>query len=250
MISRRAVLAAPALLLAGRAEAAPLAAVPISRMTTKWWRERHDAKLAELKRTQPGLIWLGDSIIQNFERDGPEPWAHYAPVWQRHYAAYRAVNLGFRGDATSHLLWRTMHGELDNIAPRAAIVLIGANNLGRLHWSAQDSVTGIEAVLGETRRRLPKTRILLLSVLPSDRTPWASETTRAINAELARRHSVPGRVVFQDVTTLFEQGGTLDHQLFYDPKLTPPEPALHPTDIGMAKLATAIAPTVSAMMKG
>jgi lysophospholipase L1-like esterase len=250
MIGRRAILAAPLALLAGEAQAAVLAATPISRMDTKWWRERHEAKLAELSRVQPGLIWLGDSITENFDRDGPEPWAHYQTVWQHYYAPSHSVNLGFKGDATCHLLWRITHGELDGIAPKAAIILIGANNLGHLHWSAADTLLGIDTILHETRKRLPNTRILLLSVLPSDRTPWASQTTIDINQALAHRYPTASGVTFLDVTGLYETHGVLDHSLYYDPKLTPPEPALHPTAVGMEKLAATIEPVLAPMLRG
>jgi lysophospholipase L1-like esterase len=252
-LSRRALLgapmalAAPMLMAAGRA---PLAAVPISRMDTRWWRLRHEAKLAELRTTRPELIWLGDSITENFERDGPEPWARYRPVWERFYAPYRAVNLGFKGDATSHLLWRMQHGELEGIAPRAAVVLIGANNMGRPHWPADETIIGIEAVVAEARRRLPATRLLLLSVLPSDRGPWVDETTAAINAGLAQRFHPGGPATYMDVTGLYRRGGALDRALFYDPLLRPPEPALHPTADGMARLAAAIQPTLAGWLRG
>ncbi len=250
ILSRRALLgtlpAAPLLLAAGKV---PLAATPISRMDTKWWRARHEAKLAELRTARPELIWLGDSITQNFERNGPEPFAQYRPVWDRFTAPYRAVNLGFVGDATSHLLWRMMHGELDGIAPRAAVVLIGANNMGRVHWPADENVTGIEAVVTELRRRLPATKILLISVLPSDRSPWVDQTTVAINAGLAQRFRQGSEAAYVDVTSQFAHGGVLDHSLFYDPLLHPPEPALHPTAAGMTKLCEAIAPTLAGLMR-
>ena len=56
-------------------------------------------------------------------------------------------NLGFSGDATCHLLWRLMNGEVEGQSPRLAVILIGANNMGRLHWPADEDITGIEAVL-------------------------------------------------------------------------------------------------------
>ncbi len=237
-LARRALLAAP-LLAAARL---PLAAVPIGRLETRWWKERHAAKLAELRTARPELIWLGDSITQNFERNGPEPWAFYRPVWERFYGRFRAVNLGFKGDATSHLLWRMEHGELDGIAPRAAVVLIGANNMGRVHWSAEDTLLGIDTVLATLRRRLPATRPLLLSVLPSDRGAWVDETTLAINRGLARREA------FLDVTSVFRPHGVLERGLFYDGMLRPPEPLLHPTAAGMAKLAEAMAPVLDRLL--
>ncbi len=248
-MTRRSLLATPIILIPARANSVSLAATPIARLDTKWWRERHEAKLAELQRVMPDLIWLGDSITQNFERNGPEPWAHYTPIWQQFYGAYRSVNLGFKGDATSHLLWRIIHGELDDIAPRLAIVLIGANNLGRLHWSAADSVTGISTIVAEINRRLPNTRVLLLGLLPSDRSAWASQTTVDINTAMRALYSMGNKNHFLDATTLFMRGFALDLQLYYDPMLNPPEPALHPTAAGMAKLAARIAPLVTDLMK-
>ena len=206
-----------------------------------WWRARHAAKLAELRTFRPDLVWLGDSITQNFERDGPEPWARFATVWQRFYP--NALNLGFKGDATAHLLWRLRNGEIDGIAPKSVVILIGANNLGRLHWSAEDSLVGIEAVVAETQRRLPRARILVIGVLPSDRSVWASETTVRINAGLKLRFG-SGSVGFFDATSLFVRGGVVDRGMFYDPLLSPPEPALHPTAEGMARLAGALAPVL------
>jgi lysophospholipase L1-like esterase len=236
-VSRRALLALP-LVGAGRL---PLAAVPIARLETGWWKARHEAKLVELRAVRPELIWLGDSITQNFERAGPEPWAQYRAVWDRFYGRSRAVNLGFKGDATSHLLWRM---ELDGIAPRSAVVLIGANNMGRVHWSAEDTLVGIETVLGVLRRKLPGVRAVLVSVLPSDRGAWVDETTRAINVGLAQRFGRSDWVRFVDVTSVFRPGGVLERGLYYDGLLRPPEPLLHPTAGGMARLAEAIAPAL------
>ncbi len=245
---RRVLLLAATLLLA--AAAPPPAAIPISRDALPWWHARHEAKLAELQRGPVDLVFLGDSITQDYERAGPQPWLNFAPVWQRFYGDRHALNLGFKGDATAHLLWRIEHGEIDGIAPKAAVILIGANNLGHLHWSAPDTVQGIGAVVSQTRRRLPHTQILLLGVLPSVRSAWISQSTAEINAALAARYGagkVPG-VVYQDVSALFLAGGKVDTSWYFDPKLTPPDPPLHPTPEGMARIAAAIEPTLSAML--
>jgi len=50
------------------------------------------------------------------------------------------VNLGFVGDTTASLLWRIDNGEATGIEPKVAVILIGANNLGHLHWSTDDTV--------------------------------------------------------------------------------------------------------------
>jgi len=225
-----------------------LAAVPISRMDLPGWRARFEAKQTELRTTHPKLIFLGDSITQNWERHGPPDWADYAPVWQRFYGDRDAVNLGFIGDTTASLIWRIRNGELDGISPKVAVVLIGANNLGRVHWSAEDTVAGIDTIIAELHRRLPHTKVLLLGVLPSDRTAWATETTATINRTLAAKYPHAGPVTFLDVGHLFLHDGKLDRSLYYDPKLTPPEAPLHPTAQGMALMAAAMEPTLAALL--
>jgi lysophospholipase L1-like esterase len=229
---------------------APLAATPISRLDTPWWRERHEQKLAELHRGPVDLVFLGDSITQDYEKSGPPAFQDFRPVWDRFYGDRHALNLGFSGDATSHLLWRIEHGEIDGISPKVAIILIGANNLGRLHWSTEDNVAGVDAVVAETRRRLPRTKLLLLGILPSERSSWATETTIATNRALAARYgadAVPG-VTWLDVSRVFERDGKFDRDLFLDPLLTPPQPPLHPSAEGQVRMAAAIEPTLSELL--
>lgn len=237
-LTRRALLAAPIL----AASPLPPAARPIDRLSTKWWRERHEAKLAALRaKPRIDLLLLGDSITENLESTGPEPFRDYRPLWNRFYAPRHAFNLGFKGDSTCHLLWRMHHGELDSLAPKHTVILIGANNMGLVHWPVADNLLGIQTVVAETAKRLPGTKIILVAVLPSDRSPWITESTAALNQALARTYA-SGPVRFHDPTNLFLKSGHLDHTLFYDPLLHPPEPALHPTQEGMARLADSLAP--------
>ncbi len=229
---------------------AVLAATPISRLDLPWWKHRFEAKQHRLHDGPVALVFYGDSITQDWERDGPQAWADFAPIWQRFYGERAAVNLGFTGDTTASLLWRITHGEADGIAPKAAVILIGANNMGRLHWSAGDTVAGIDAVVAALRQRLPHTQLLLLSVLPSDRSDWVSRTTREINADLAGRYA-KGRepnVTWLDVTGVLEHDGKLDRSAFLDPLLTPPDPPLHPTAQAQGRMAAAMEPTLAALL--
>ncbi len=245
----RLLLALSLLVLPGSAIAHTiLAAVPISRMDLPWWRARFEAKQVELREKHPRLIFLGDSITQNWERHGPPDWADYAPAWQRFYGDRDAVDLGFNGDTTASLIWRISNGELAGISPKVAVVLIGANNLGYLHWSAADTVVGIDTIIADLHRRLPHTKVLLLGVLPSERTAWATETTVAINRMLAAKYARSDFVTFLDAGHVLLRDGKLDRALFYDPKLTPPEAPLHPTAQGMALLAAAMEPTLAALL--
>ena len=243
-----AALAPGALLLA--AAAGNPAATPLSRDNLPWWHARHEEKVAAARRGGVELVFLGDSITQDWEEHGPPAWRDFAPVWQRFYGDRHALNLGFKGDTTASLLWRMQHGELDGIAPKAAVVLIGANNNGRVHWSARQTLGGIAAVIAEAHGRLPGAKILLLSVLPSERSAWVDETTAAINAGLAARYGggQDPAVTYLDVTGLFMQGGQLDRAAFLDGELTPPDPLLHPTAQAQARLAAAMEPTLARML--
>lgn len=253
---RPALLLLVGLALAASANMSPaaakvnLAAVPISRMDLHWWRHRFDEKQARLHQGHVSLIFLGDSITQQFEDDGPAAWQDYAPVWQQYFGKYDAVNLGFIGDTTANLLWREMHGELDGIHPKLAIVLIGANNLGYLHWGTAQTLEGIGADVNEIRKRLPQTKILLLGILPSIRSAWTSETTVAVNRALAQRYAQDPMVTFMDVNSLFLKNGKVDPTLFRDPHEKPPRPPLHPSPEGMARICAAIAPTVGRLTGG
>lgn len=248
---QRLVLAAVLLSLCGAAPSPShnvLAATPISRMNLPWWRVRHEAKLEELHSRRVDLVFLGDSITQDYDVGGPPEWRDFATVWQHFYGGRNAVNLGFNGDATSHLLWRIENGEVAGISPKVAVILIGANNLGRLHWPAQDTVAGIDAIVTQLRDRLPNTKLLLLGVLPSERSAWATETTATINKALAARYRRGGDVTFLDVSQVFMKKGRLNTDLYFDPLLTPPAAPLHPTAEGQELMAEAIEPTLAAML--
>ncbi len=228
-----------------------LAATPISRMDLAWWRHRFEQKAAHLRQGHVDLVFYGNSITQDWERHGPPPWLDFAPVWQRFYGDRNAVNLGFVGDTTANLLWRIERGEAQGTSPKVAVILIGANNMGRPHWPAGDTLAGIDRIIAELRQRLPQTKLLLLSVLPSDRSEWVTEATQAVNTGLKARYGgnrTPD-VTYIDLTLLFMQGGTLNHGAFLDPKLKPPEPALHPDAAAQARMAEAIEPTLATLMR-
>jgi lysophospholipase L1-like esterase len=111
-------------------------------------------------------------------------------------------------------------------------------------------VAGIIAVVTEVQRRLPATKILLVGVLPSDRGAPVAQATAEINAALAARYgdgALPS-VTFRDVSAFFIKDGVLDLSLFRDPQQTTPEPALHPSPKGQARLAAALEPTLSALL--
>jgi lysophospholipase L1-like esterase len=231
-------------------DSARLASVPLSRMDLPWWRARFAAKAAEMRdlHGQVDLVFYGDSITQNYELSGPPPWRDFVPVWNRYYGGRHALNLGFIGDATSHLLWRIENGQAAGIHPKAAVVLIGANNFGLLHWPAPQTEAGVAAIIDQLRQRLPGTHILLLGVLPSIRSAWVDSNTAALNHALAQRYRDGTQATFMDLSHLFISNGHVDPSRFMDPRMTPPDPALHPTAQTQAAMAAAIEPTISAWL--
>ncbi len=245
----RAWLVLAALLAAAAGPVNP-AATPLSRDNLPWWHARHAEALARVRQGHVDLVFLGDSITQDWEQHGPPEWKDFAPQWQRFYGDRNAVNLGFKGDTTASLIWRLQHGEVDGIQPKAAVILIGANNNGRVHWSAEQTLGGIAAVIVEVHQKLPATKILLLPVLPSDRSAWVDQTTAEINRGLAARygHGEDPAVTYVDVTGLFMRDGRLDRAAFLDGYLTPPDPLLHPTAQAQARLSEAIEPTLAKLM--
>ena len=226
-----------------------IATQPVSRMDLPWWKHRFEAKQRELAGRRVDLLWIGDSITQDWERTGPEPWRDFAPAWQRYYGDRHAVNLGFKGDSTCHLLWRLQHGELDGVHPRAVVLLIGANNFGHVHTDAAATFAGVRVILDLLHQRLPEARVLLVGVLPSIRSPWVTANTLALNRGLARFAAGNARwISFIDAAPIFEQDGRVVASRYMDPLLSPPDPPLHPTAQSQARLAALIEPTLASLM--
>ena len=158
-----------------------------------WWQPRHEQKLEEKRRlvaagTPPEIVFIGDSITQGWENDGHE-------VWQQHYAPHHALALGFGGDRTENVLWRLQHGEIDGIAPKVAVLMIGTNNTGHRAENPQTTAAGIKRLLDDIRRRLPKTKVLLLAIFargekPDDYLRGLNERVNKIIAGYANGRSV------------------------------------------------------------
>jgi lysophospholipase L1-like esterase len=148
-------------------------------MSVASWNQRHEAYVKRAKEGKCDLLFLGDSIT--------EGWGHNA-VWQKHYSPLNAVNLGIGGDTTENVLWRITNGELEGLAPKAAVVLIGTNNFG-LEGHAPDAVAkGVAAVVQTLRKKLASTRVLLLAIFPRDEKPGTETRNRIkkVNEQIAK----------------------------------------------------------------
>jgi lysophospholipase L1-like esterase len=108
------------------------------------------------RQGDPEILFLGDSITQDWEITG-------RMVWDEYYEG-RALNLGVGGDRTQNVLWRLENGNIDGLSPRVAVVLIGVNNSGRN--TSTEILQGVTAVVAKLREKLPETKILLLGIFP------------------------------------------------------------------------------------
>jgi lysophospholipase L1-like esterase len=217
-----------------------------------WWMTKHNAILARNKQGGVDLVFLGDSITQNYEKHQP-PNQDFLPTWDKFYGDRNAENMGFSGDQTGHLLWRIDNGELDGITPKVAVIMIGTNNTAA-RQSADDTTIGIETVVDRVEEKLPATKILLLGILPTDlpTPPGKAATDAAINQSLASKYAGAAKVTFLDIGSIYLKDGKVDWSLFYDPTLPPlngvKRGPLHPNTVGQRMMAQAIEPTLARLM--
>ena len=185
-----------------------------------------------VKQGHVDLIFVGDSITQGWERDGKE-------VWEKHYGARNAVNVGIDGDRTEHVLWRLDHGNVDGIHPKLAVVMIGANNC-KLRYADQIA-EGMVAVVNKLREKLPETKILLLGILPTGESPNETRDRLARASELAAKVADGKNVFYLDFGKQYlAADGTLPKSLMPD--------GVHPNEQGYRIWAEAMEPTVVKLM--
>jgi len=121
------------------------------------WMKRHQSFNTRVAKGNVDLVFIGDSITQGWEGRGKGVWAKY-------YGKRNTVNLGIGGDRTQHVIWRLDNGNLKDITPKAAVIMIGTNNSG--NNSSKEIADGVEVIVKQIRTKSPKTQILLLGVFP------------------------------------------------------------------------------------
>jgi lysophospholipase L1-like esterase len=194
------------------------------------WMEMHKSFLAQTKKGQIDLLFLGDSITQGWNEN---------TVWQRYYGPRHAANFGIGGDRTQHVLWRIQNGELDGIDPKVTVLMIGTNNLS---GDTPDEIAqGIKTIVAELRNRLPKTQVLLLGVFPRSPKPdSAREQIKTINEKIARLDD-GSHVRFLDIGKAFlNADGTISPEVMPD--------YLHLSTKGYRIWAEAMEPTLWSML--
>lgn len=209
------------------------AVTPVSR-NDSWWMPRHNAVNTRLKEGNGDLLYIGDSITHSFDNVGKA-------VWNKYYAPRNAVNMGFGGDRTQHVLWRLDHSDFSNVKPKLAIIMIGTNNSNGRDNTAEEIADGIIAICQRLRTKLPKTKILLLAIFPRNPRPSAQREKNA-QASLIASQIADGKMIhYLDINDKFlTADGELTRDIMSD--------YLHPGAKGYQMWADAIEPTVAKLL--
>jgi lysophospholipase L1-like esterase len=176
------------------------------------------------------LLFIGDSITAGWAGQGKKAWGEY-------YARRRAVNLGRSGERTQHVLWLLDNLDVDKIAPKLAVVLIGTNNTR--DNTAEEIAEGITRIIARLRKKLPKTQILLMAIFPRglDKTDPQRQIVEKANRMIAKLADGE-RVVYLDLRDRFvKPDGTPTQLLRSD--------SVHIMPDGYRAWAEAIEPAVS-----
>lgn len=210
------------------------AIIPADRSPQNWWLPRHETILKRNALGNVDLIFIGDSITHSWESVGKDVWAQY-------YTPRNAVNMGFSGDRTQHVLWRLDHGEVDGIDPKVAVLMIGTNNSNGNDNTAEEIADGIIAICAKLRQKLPKTKILILGIFPRGPEPSPQREKNA-QASLLASKIADGRIIhYLDFGDKFLQPDkTLTKDIMPD--------YLHLTSKGYRIWAEAIEPKLAELM--
>ena len=229
-----AVLFAFAFVLPASAEEQPLHSAVKPEPREGGWMARHESFNKRVAQGNVDLIFIGDSITQGWEGRGKG-------VWEKFYGKRNAVNLGIGGDRTQHVLWRLDNGNIKNISPKLAVIMIGTNNSG--NNTPKEIYEGNKAIVEKLQKALPETKILLLAIFPrgkdgEDPRRQVNEKANAMIAKLADGKQVHSLDIGKD---FLEDDGTLTREIMPD--------LLHLSERGYTIWAESIEPSVKKLME-
>ncbi len=205
--------------------------------TNSWWWNRFNEKQAQIKAGGSEVVFIGDSITDGWE---------YSQQWKKYFAGepYKAINLGFGGARTEHILWNIEHGELDGYKAKAIMLMIGLNN--SLHRADRpiDILVGIKAIIDAIFAKQPQARLILHPIFPVGRDENDPHRRRCavVNRELWKLADGK-KIIWCDFTSQF-----LTADGFLPAGVTPDR--VHPGAYGYEVWAAAVIPRINAILSG
>jgi lysophospholipase L1-like esterase len=215
------------------------ATVPVEGYSPK----RHAEKIELVKDHKYDLLFVGNSITNNFEK--PE----YQSIWEKYFGSRNAVNLGYSGYRTENIIWNIQNGELENQSPKVIILEIGTNNIDEKNYptrhTAGQLAGGIEKIVQIFREKCPDSKIIMLRCFPGcyggpNPTSHRRILERASNifSQIADNE----HIFYCDVNHVFlNMDGSIRHEVMPD--------WLHPNPKGAELWAQAMEPLLSKLME-
>ncbi|MBA3709509.1 MAG: GDSL family lipase [Planctomycetes bacterium] len=166
---------------AGGIAAETPAIIPVAKDGNAEWMQRHQAFVAAAKKGGVPLLFLGDSITDFWGTTGKE-------VWDKTFAPQHAANFGIAADKVENVLWRVTNGELDGIAPKVVVLMIGINNCwsakrGEWDQKGQEIATGTRQIIDVIHAKSPRSKILLMAIFPlADGMDLSAKAANALTA--------------------------------------------------------------------
>lgn len=173
-----------------------------------WWNGKYEGINNEIKKMEGevDVAFVGDSITARWGGES----------WQKHWGAYRAVNMGIGGDSTQHVLWRLQNGQLDDYKAKVFVVMIGTNNLWGKTAKPEHAAAGVKAVLDQIQAKQPEAKILLMSLLPTGEKPNPGRDSRAAVNDIIKQYA-GGSIAYIDVWDKFlEPDGMVSKEVMHD----------------------------------
>lgn len=187
------------------------------------WETRHNEVMQHNKTHNPQLVFMGNSITHFWGGQPTSPRINGKESWAKYFGDKDAVNMGFGWDRIENVLWRVQHGELDGIAPKQIVLMIGTNNL---QYNTDDEIVkGLRFLVKAIRLKEPTVNILIMGILPRRE---MEERVAILNKQIAK---IPtdGSIQFADARKLFLNKNKKIEEFFFSD-------GLHPNAVGYEKL--------------
>jgi lysophospholipase L1-like esterase len=203
------------------------------------WEIEHKQMVSAQRNSDSQLVFIGDSITQG--------WSEHKDILESYFGKYKPTFFGMGGDKIQNLHWRLgeEHCELAGIHCRVVVVLIGFNN-----WNSDApdaSLKMIKEVVKLLSSREPKSKILLLAVLPSEYATSIDKQTGIRRLWTLKYNELLKGLASKDVVVLNVGEHFIKPNAKTIPELYVDE--VHLSKAGYDTLAKAIKPTVDEMMR-
>jgi len=157
--------------------------VPIAG-TRRRWMDFHQTLVDQATSTSTtnlDVLFLGDSIMERWRGSmfaGKTAAPAYAQVFRQYFSkpqgesgtnhnTLQGAAFGGSGDTSVELLYHVQNGVLqDHVQPRAIVVLIGTNDVGRVGCSPRHTLVGILHVARYLQQQRPHAQLILHGMLP------------------------------------------------------------------------------------